>query len=373
MVAENRFLGVPFNDPGRSVQEDIGEINEAIARVLQSGWFILGPENDALALELSAHTGVGHSVLVGNGTDALEIAMRSVGVRAGDGVITVANAGGYASTAIHHLGALPHYVDIEPTTLQMDPARLRELIEERDGHVHAVVVTHLFGQVAPVLEIVEIAKAAGLLVIEDCAQAFGAKVDGISVGAFGDIATTSFYPTKNLAGLGDGGAVFTSNSYFAERATQLRQYGWADRYDSNLSGGRNSRLDEIQASILRLRLGGVQRLIKKRQSFHLRYREVDSPWGFFPHAPSEEFVAHLSVIVSDRRDELADHLARWGVGSSIHYPIPDYRQAAFFRIKENLPVTELMSKKILSVPVFSEIRDEEVSRVCEALGATSLS
>lgn len=358
---------IPFNAPIRAVAQDRDGIDAAIARVLASGLYVLGPENDALSKELASFFGIGHAVLVGNGTDALEISLKVLGVGPTDVVATVANAGGYASTAIREVGATPFYVDIEPESLQMSPDALRVALQDKQQGVSAVIVTHLYGQAAKVNEIRQITVDAGVPLVEDCAQSIGAKSHGQRLGTFGDIATTSFYPTKNLGGLGDGGAIFTSSPHLAEKASRLRQYGWTSRYNSEESGGRNSRMDEIQAAVLRSRLKGLNRLNHSRKEIFSRYASVNSPWGKFAHSVSEEFVGHIAVFLTDDRAQFVEHLESRGIQTAIHYPIPDYRQPAFFASAEELPATEWASKRIVSLPLFPELREDEVERICLAL------
>ncbi len=369
-MKEPPTIKVPFNDPERAVTRFRNDIDSAIARVLDSGWYILGSENSQLAEELSSYLGVTHAILVGNGTDALEVGLRASGVQPNDLVATVANAGGYASTAIRQVGANPIYVDIEPESLQMEPDALRRAVEKYGSRVVAVIVTHLFGQAAKIEELSAIARDAGITVIEDCAQSLGAKYRGRLVGTFGDLSTTSFYPTKNLGALGDGGAIFTSDPRIAESATRLRQYGWVERYNSQEPYGRNSRIDEIQAAILRLRLKRLDDLTSRRQEIFSRYQALDSPWGKFPHAVSEQYVGHLAVFLSENRDELIGHLAARGIQTAIHYPVPDYRQPGFMQEALGLPNTEEACRKIVSIPLFPELEDDEVRRICEALLST---
>lgn len=362
---------IPLNDPSRLLQEYGSELHESIARVLDSGWLILGPENEALEKELGSYLGTSHTVLVGNGTDALEIALRSIGVQPGAQVLTVANAGAYASTAITQIGAEPVYVDIDEELLQMNPEDLTHALSQLSEKPSAIVVTHLYGQAAPILEIKRIADSAGIPVIEDCAQSMGASVNGKKLGSFGELATTSFYPTKNLAGIGDGGAIFSSSEMLAERAKSLRQYGWASRYEANLRGGRNSRLDEIQAAVIRLGLKRLDHRNKVRQEIHASYAEAASAASTrFPHTPSESFVAHLAVMTTRRRDDVREFLKESGISTDVHYPLPDYKQEAFADFAtRSLPVTEKMSNRILSVPLFPEMRRQEIEGVREALSA----
>ena len=360
---------IPLNLPARFFQQLDEQVNAAITRVLDSGWLILGPENEGLELELSKYLGVDYTVLVGNGTDALEIALRSLGVKPGTNVLAVANAGAYASAAITQVGAFPTYIDITEDTLQMDCNDLSNVLRSLDAAPSAIVVTHLFGKAAPIVEIREIADSAGIPVVEDCAQSMGATVNGKKLGSFGDIATTSFYPTKNLAGIGDGGAIFTSNGRLAERARRLRQYGWKSRYDADLQGGRNSRLDEIHAAVIHLGLVRLDARNKTRQEIHSLYNEATKGQeANFPHTKSDCFVAHLGVMTTDDRSRVRQFLKKRGIGTDIHYPLPDYEQNAFRRFfTRKLVVTEKMAGKILSVPLFPEMTEVEIETVVEAL------
>lgn len=359
---------VPLGDSARAISQSRDEINRAIARVLDSGHLILGPENEALASELSSFLGVPYTILVGNGTDALEIALRAVGVETGSKVITVANAGGYTSTALHLIGAEPVYVDIEPFTLQMSVDSLSSALNQLPQAPAGIVATHLYGISAPIQEIKEIADSRGIPLIEDCAQSLGAEVDGKKLGSFGHIATTSFYPTKNLGALGDGGAVFTANPELAERVRSLRQYGWDYRYHTKLRDGRNSRLDEIQAAVLRIRLPLLDSLTDRRRSIHAEYRSTENPWGYFPHQSGKGFVAHLAIMVTEDRQRLRSHFKSRGVQTGVHYPIPDHRQSPFDTgSRTDLRVTELMSERVVTIPLFPEMSELEVSRVMEVI------
>lgn len=360
---------ITLNAPSRFLLEFGEELRDTISRVIDSGWLILGPENEALQTELSNYLDVSRTILVGNGTDALEIALKSLGVQRGTQVLTVANAGAYASTAITQVGAEPVYIDIDERTLQMDSEDLSYVLANLDEKPSAIVVTHLFGQAAPINEICTIADSADIPVVEDCAQSMGASVNGKKLGSFGDIATTSFYPTKNLAGIGDGGAIFTAKEELAERARSLRQYGWNSRYDADLSGGRNSRLDEIQAAVIRLGLKRLDQRNRLRREIHAMYREATSNQDAdFPHSQSESFVAHLGIMVTPKRSLVRQFLESRGIGTDIHYPLPDYEQKAFRKFAgRKLQMTEEMAGKILSVPLFPEMTETEVTTVLEAL------
>ncbi len=360
---------VPINDPERSLRRERAQIDSAFSRVLASGWLVMGPENEALSDELSTYLGVAHSILVGNGTDALEIALRALDVSPGSHVLTVANAGGYTTTAINQVGALPAYVDIDSANLEMSPTHLRLVLNSLVERPAAIVVTHLFGKGANIKEIKNIATEMGIPLIEDCAQSLGASVDGQKLGSFGDISTTSFYPTKNLGALGDGGAIFTNRDDLANRARSLRQYGWSTRYEVAIAGGRNSRMDELQAAVVRIRLPKLDSFNLRRNEIHSIYRSTLSSLGDFPHHDAEDFVAHLSILITDRRTEVAGLFSSKGVKTDVHYPIPDHLQATVSpSSRPTLPVTEEMAKKILTIPLFPELSEREIDVVAGVAG-----
>jgi len=366
-MLENK-VPIPLNDPSRAVARDRADIMRAFSRVLDSGHFILGPENELLSQELSEFLGGVGTVLVGNGTDALEIALRSVGVPSKSFVLTVANAGGYATAAIRQVGAIPIYVDIDEANLQMDAEALEETLSALSEKPSAVIVTHLFGFAAPFLPIVRRLKELAIPLIEDCAQSFGAKIGAKHVGTFGQIGTTSFYPTKNLAGIGDGGAVFTSEPEYLERATALRQYGWKKKYHSEFPDGRNSRLDELQAAVLRQRLPFLGSQNQIRRSIHSHYRGLESSIGYFPHEAGENFVPHLAVMVANNRLDAISTLKRHNIATDIHYPVLDYLQKTNELPQyPHLPVSEDMSRKILTVPLFPAMYNYEVEAVSNSL------
>jgi aminotransferase EvaB len=360
---------IPLNDLSRTPPEVMVEIKAAIERVLASGWFALGPENSGFETELAEYLGVSHTVLLGNGTDALELALAAVGVAEGDQVLTVANAGAYTTIAVRLLGATATYCDVSPDTLLMTAGTFSVALGGLEVLPKAVVVTHLFGAMAPVGEIAAIARARGIAVVEDCAQALGSRRGGRMAGTFGDIATTSFYPTKNLAALGDGGAVFTNNTDLADSVRKMRQYGWDSKYHIAHDHGRNSRLDEIQAAILRVRLPLLDSMNGRRREIHARYEAVSSRTARVVGSGSESFIAHLAVLTADDRDGVRARLKDHGVSTDVHYPLPDHLQGFHSRkpAPVSLPATERAAKTILSVPMFPELTDAEVERVCRAL------
>ena len=357
---------IPFNDLSRSDPEVRARIQEAVARVIASGWYVMGPEHNGFETELAQYVGVRHAIALGNGTDALELALAAVGVRAGDTVVSVANAGAYSTIAARLLGARAVFADIDPVTLQMTPATFEATLAVLDDAPRAVVVTHLYGAMADVREITRIARDRGIAVVEDCAQALGATWDGKRAGTFGDIATTSFYPTKNLGALGDGGAVYTDDDDLATAVRRMRQYGWDSKYHIAHDHGRNSRLDEMQAAILRVKLPQLDRLNERRRTIHRSYEAATSR---MVGRSSESFIAHLAVLTADDRDAVRAALLAAGVATDVHYPIPDHHQdfPTDPPARVSLPVTERASAAVLSVPMFPELTDAEVERVSLAL------
>lgn len=358
---------ITVNDLHRSTAEDASLILEALSRVVGAAWFALGPEVDAFEGEFAEFVGATDCVGVGNGTDALEIALRSVGVSEGSVVATVSNAGFYSTAACLAIRALPTYVDVLPETGGMDPAQLEAALA---GGVDAVVVTHLYGEMGEIRAISQLCERAGVPLVEDCAQAVGAAVDGRPAGSWGAAAAFSFYPTKNLGALGDGGAVVSSDHGIAQLARELRQYGWTAKYHVERVGGRNSRLDALQAAVLRGRLTKLQPRNARRREIATAVARVASDRGvrtLFADGPQN--VAHHCVLVVDDRDEVRRVLVEEGVGSDVHYPTPDHRQPvmANFSLSRPLPVTERLAASILSVPCYPELTDTEVEQVCGAL------
>ena len=356
---------IPLNDLKRQTESLAVELRAAAERVLARGWFVLGPEVEAFELEFAAYCGVGQCVALANGTEALELALRTVGVGPGDQVATVANAGGYSTTAIRAIGALPLYVEIDWLTLEMDP---RALAAALTPEVKAVIVTHLYGQMANVESILAAAGRLGIPVVEDCAQAHGAELHGKRAGGWGAIGCYSFYPTKNLGALGDGGAVVTNDAALARTVRQLRQYGWNGKYVSTLAGGRNSRLDELQAAFLRAKLPHLDGWNVRRRAVALAYDTGLADGNLRLTAPGLDSsnVAHLYVVRSPERRALQAALKAAGIGSDIHYPVPDHLQESGRDLgyrPGQFPLTEAACNQVLTLPCFPELRPDEIKRV----------
>jgi len=358
-----------INDLLRHNQSLMAQLSAAAKAVLEGGWYVMGKQVKDFEQAFAAYCGVEHCVSVANGTDALELALRAVGINQGDRVITVANAGGYSTTAILAAGATPVYVDICPDSLLISIAQLHCLI---DDSIKAIVVTHLYGNLAPMQEILELAASRSIPVIEDCAQSHGAAFDGKRAGSFGKVGCFSFYPTKNLGALGDGGAVTTDDPELCKRLQMLRQYGWQSKYEIAITGGRNSRLDELQAAILRVKLPRLDGWNERRRKIALQYSEgIKHLQIKLPRYGDQGYVAHLFVIRTRYRASLRDHLKQHEIMSEPHYPIPDHMQPAICTRFDglSLPQTELACHEVLTLPCFPEMSDAEVQHVIDAVNA----
>jgi aminotransferase EvaB len=359
-------MTVPMNDLLRGFNNHREELEAALMRVAQSGWYVHGPEHEAFQREFAGFVGVGHCVGVASGTDALELAIRAVGKGRPGTVLTAANAGGYTSTATRRAGREVSYADVDPTHLCLTAGSVEPLL---DG-VAIAVVTHLYGRLAPIEQIVELCHHRGVAVIEDCAQSVGAQRGGRKAGSFADAATFSFYPTKNLGALGDGGAVVTSDADLAAGLIRLRQYGWTSKYSIGVDGGRNSRLDEIQAAVLRSRLPHLAMWNERRRDIIWRYAAAAVGTSLTMLAiAGKDHVGHLAVGLTPRRGEVVAALAAGGVRTDVHYPIPDHLQPAFADefAHVSLPVTEEVAGQVISLPCFPELTNTEVEQVCDAL------
>jgi len=347
------------------------EIDAALRRVVESGWYILGPEVDAFETEFAAYCGVAHGVAVASGTDALELALRACGVAPGHAVFTVSHTAVATVAAIERCGAEPVLVDIEPTTYTLDPNALDDALQGWQGaRPAAVVPVHLYGQMADMPAILAIAARHGLRVIEDCAQAHGASLSGRGAGTWGDAAAFSFYPTKNLGALGDGGAVVTADADIARRVRELRQYGWRERYISAVPG-INSRLDELQAAVLRVKLRHLDVGNERRRVIASAYRDslAGTSLGLTTCRPEAVHVYHQFVVRSPSRARLQAHLKLRGIGTLIHYPEPVHRQPAYAGrlVHGDQSHAEQAAASVLSLPMYPELEDSQVAQVGEAL------
>ncbi|PCJ65838.1 MAG: erythromycin biosynthesis sensory transduction protein eryC1 [Candidatus Hydrogenedentota bacterium] len=359
---------IPFGDLRAEFGEIGPEIHGAVNRVLESGWFVLGEEVRAFEEEFSSFVGVNHAVGVGNGTDAIQLALQALGVGAGDEVITAANTCVPTLTGICATGAVPRLVDVTADTLVMDYGSLEKAITDR---TKAIVPVHLYGHPCPMSSIMAIAGNKNLVVVEDCAQAHGATLGGKQCGTFGHTAAFSFYPSKNLGAYGDGGAVVTSDQAVADKVTSLRNYGQTERYYHD-DPGVNSRLDEIQAAILRTKLPYLKKWNERRRELASRYTEglKNTPLTIPVEEPGAESSWHLYVVRTSNRDGLQQHLKDKGIGTVLHYPVPIHLQKAFAAmgyVKGDFPASEQACDEVLSLPLYPYMPEEHVDTVVKAI------
>jgi dTDP-4-amino-4,6-dideoxygalactose transaminase len=355
---------VAFNVLAPGVQTIRAELDAAIARVLDSGWVLMGPELERFEREFSAYLGGGvQTIGVGSGTDALRISLLALGLEPGDEVLVVANAGVPPVAALVAAGATPVFCDVDPLSHTLDPDEIDRRVTSR---TKAVLVVHLYGHAAPMDTIVQRARRHGLKVLEDCAQAHGARYNGKLVGTWGDAAAFSFYPTKNLGALGDAGAVVTSDAAVADAARLLRMYGWRRKYVSELQS-TVSRMDEIQAAMLRVKLARLDEWNEQRRALAVRYLAGLPEW-LTP--PPEDGVFHLFVVQCRERDELRKFLAERGVATDVHYPLAAHQQAPYLRYATGaLPETERLAREVLSLPLYPELPSRDLEYVIDQLRA----
>jgi len=359
---------IPFLDLTRQHRALRAELAAAASRVLESAQFILGPEGEALERELAAEVGVAHAVGVASGTDALRLALAALGIGAGDEVITTAFSFVASASTVVMAGATPVFVDIDPATYALEVEGLRRAITPR---TRAIVPVHLYGHPAAMDDISALARAHGLAVIEDAAQAIGAAYAGRPAGAWGDAACLSFYPTKNLGGCGDGGMVLTNRDDVATRLRRLRHHGDGGRY-RHLELGYSSRLDELQAALLRAKLGRLRAWTERRRQIAARYRAglAGLPLTLPVEREAVRHVYHLYTIRHGQRDALAKALADLGVGTAVHYPIPVPGQPMFGHADERRwPEASRAAREVLSLPCYAELTDDEVDQVMRAVRA----
>ncbi|MDQ6881027.1 MAG: DegT/DnrJ/EryC1/StrS family aminotransferase [Pseudomonadota bacterium] len=361
-----------MNDPvpffsAQAVNKDI-DVQASVARVIARNHYVLGAEVASFEQGFAAYCGVPHCVGVGNGTDALELSLRALGVGSGDEVALAPNAGFYGSTALRLIGAVPTYVDVDAQTLALCPRALEaQLCLRRPA---AIIVTHLYGQLAAVEDIVEIAARHGVPLIEDVAQAHGARRGGRTAGSFGALGCFSFYPTKNLGALGDGGAVVSADGDLAGRVRSLRQYGWGRKYHNELPFGRNSRLDELQAAVLNDKLPHLDQANEARRAIARSYRDAFAGLPLrLPASLSADHVVHLYVVRTPRRDDLRGFLSDQGIAADIHFPVPDHRQAIHTAqyAGVSLPEAESACATVLSLPCYPAMPPEHVEKVASAV------
>ncbi len=364
---------IPQANPGAGYRALKAEIDAAVSRALASGWYILGAEGRAFEAEYAAWLGTAHAVGCANGTDALALALRALGIGPGSAVATVSHTAVATVAAIEMVGATPVLIDIDPAFYTMDPVELGTVIAHPPTGlppIRAVIPVHLYGQAADIPAIR--AAAPGLPVIEDCSQAHGATLGGRKLGTLTEISTFSLYPTKNLGALGDGGVIATGDAGLATRLAALRQYGWHTHYISD-EAGVNSRLDELQAAILRVKLAHLDAQNARRAAIAARFDAACAAGGLTPPArrPDATHVFHQYVLrVPDRADFQARMKAR-GIGTGIHYPMPVHLQPAYAGRVALGPAacaaTALASAEVVSLPIHPDLTEAELDRICAAL------
>lgn len=343
----------------------------AMQRVLQSGWYILGSEVESFETNWSSRCGVPYTIGVGNGMDALEIGLRALGIGAGDEVITTPMTAFATVLAVIRAGAEPVFADIDSETALLDPFSVERCLTAR---TKAVILVHLYGQVRNMERWIELCKSAGISLLEDCAQAHAAMWRGRVAGTFGEAGAYSFYPTKNLGAMGDGGALITARKDLVERARMLRNYGQSERYH-HPAVGLNSRLDEMQAAILNVRLGWLDAFTRRRREIAGTYiSEINNPRIRNMEQPEEagSHVYHLYVVRCEERDRLSAYLMEQGISSLIHYPIPAHLQPPCGDVRrdpQGLEHAEKHARCCLSLPIHPQLSDTDVSRIVEALNA----
>jgi dTDP-4-amino-4,6-dideoxygalactose transaminase len=369
MTINQPALAVPQTDPRAGYLAQRSAIDAAIARVLDGGVYILGREVEVFEAAFADFIGVAHAISVASGTDAIEIALRACGIGSGDLVFSVSHTAVATIAAIERAGATPVLVDVEPGTYTMAPGELLRVLQSPPaGRPAAVLPVHIYGQPAELSALIEIARMSGLRLIEDCAQSHGALYRGRAAGSFGDVACFSFYPTKNLGALGDGGMVVTDDPVLGAALREIREYGWRERYVS-ARAGINSRLDPIQAAVLGVKLRSLEADNARRQAIADRYDAglTGLPLTLPARRPKTTHVFHQYVVRLAERDALRERLRAAGIGSGIHYPVPVHRQPAYTgRLAcgpSGLGVTERAGPQILSLPVYPQISDQAVDRV----------
>jgi dTDP-4-amino-4,6-dideoxygalactose transaminase len=368
---------IPQANPGAGYTELKSEIDAAVARALASGWYILGAEGRAFETEYAAWLGTKRAIGCGNGTDALALALRALGIGPGKSVVTVSHTAVATVAAIEMVGATPILVDIEPDTFTMDPVELAAVLSSPPAGtppIGAIIAVHLYGQAADLEAIIPLAKKYGVPVIEDCSQAHGATIADHKLGTLTEVSCFSLYPTKNLGALGDGGVVATNNDTLADDIAALRQYGWRTHYLSDLVGV-NSRLDEIQAAILRVKLGNLDAHNARRQAIAAAYDKALAGTSIAPPIRREDagHVFHQYVLrVADRAGTQAK-LREMGVATGIHYPVPVHLQTAYQgRIAlgpAGCAQTERASREVMSLPMYPQLSDAHVETISAAITA----
>lgn len=362
---------LPVCDLRPQIAELRAELDVAIDRVVDRGWFILGEECRSFEAEFANYVGTKHVIGVANGTDALHLSLRALGVGVGDRVLTQPNSANPTAAAITSAGATPEFVDVDPMSGEIDLDAVADRLSR--GGIAALMPVHLYGRLGGIETLIEVANRYGVPVLEDAAQAHGARRNGRAAGVFGRLGAFSFYPSKNLGAFGDGGAITTDDPQLDERLRLLRNYGQADRY-RHVSAGINSRLDELQAAVLRVKLPYLERWNSRRREIARIYDRAFEglPIVAPPPAVDEQSVHHLYVVRVAHRQVVRERLLTAGIGSEIHYPAPIHLQPAYTHLElpvGSFPHAERRAEQILSLPLFPEMTAGQVEQVVDALRA----
>lgn len=358
---------VPLIDLASEYNSMKEEVDSVLKRVLKSGWFVLGQELANLETEMAAYLDCKYVVCVASGTDALTLSLKALGLEKEDGVVIPANV--YPTAfGVALAGVKIQLVDVDPDTLNISLSSLEKVV---DRTTKAIVLVHLYGNPVNMSPILNFAKKKKLFIIEDCAQSLGAEYQDRKVGTFGDIGCFSFYPTKTLGAYGDGGAIATNNRKLAEKLKLLRMYGEKSRYRSILIG-HNSRLDELQAAILGLKLKKLDKWnIRRREVASIYFKELNNlPIRFIDETPGGKHVYHLLVVWTKQRKLLQEYLAKKGIVTAVHYPVPIHMTASFKMLgfeKRDFPVSEQASKHVLSIPLYAQMKDKDILYVASTI------
>jgi len=355
-------------NPLAQFQSHQAEIEKAVLQVMRGPRYILGPEVEALEREFASYIGVSHAIGVANATDAIELTLRSLGIGRGDEVITVSHTAVATVAGIEAAGATPVLVDIEPDYYTLRPDQLEEVLSKK---TKVVMPVHLYGQAADLGSILQFCKKHGLKMVEDVSQAHGASWRGQRLGSFGDAGCFSCYPTKNLGAIGDGGLITVKDPQLAQKIGMMREYGWRDRYVSEMPG-RNSRLDELQAAILRIKLRHLDADNRKRRHLAQSYTKLLSSTGLvLPKTRADaEHVFHLYVVKAQGRTKILETLKTKDIHAGIHYPIPIHKQPAYqgrIRTARSMEMTETLAQKVFSLPLYPELTQQNLNEVVKAL------
>lgn len=366
-------MSVPFVDLTHQYQQIHHELNKAIQTVFEKNEYILGEQNDYFEKEWGAYLGVKHAINVANGTDALFLALQSLGITTGDEVLVPDMTFIATSLCVSHIGATPIFVDVDSKTANIDAQKVEKKITKK---TKAIIVVHLYGNPVAMDPLINIAKKHNLFIIEDAAQAHGAVYKEKKIGTFGDIACFSFYPTKNFGAYGDGGCVVTNNDVLAEKITLLRNYGQKEKYYSKILG-YNSRLDELQAAMLRVKLRYLDAWNIERRTIAEKYRKylAEAQVKIAETTQHAESVYHLFTIRIKEREKLQEYLLQNGIQTGIHYPVPLHAQECnrYLHQGDDFPVANAIGKETISLPLFIGMTDEQIMFVCDAIKTYTLS